>query len=270
MKRRLVAVVAAIALCSAPLLGIFGFGDIVYDPWNEVHLLAQLSQLSAQYEQLVQTYKMITSQYEQMKWNARYFVSPTRWRAARTPWRMAQAPSDAYGLTGGYIGAINSGANVLGRYARVGRRLDGWASFNELPGAQADHARAQFATVEMADSAATGTMDIVGRIRANAPAVETSIAALEVDSLSDDPALNTEVAVLNKMNAALIVALRNQQDTNKLLVGLAEHRIVDTKRARDAEAAAIENDVAYRAGGRAILEGMNAGTNEALRGWRLP
>ena len=30
--------------------------------------------------------------------------------------------------------------------------------------------------------------------------------------------MNTEIAVLNKINAANIVALRNTQDTNKLLV----------------------------------------------------
>ena len=207
---------------------------------------------------------MITNQYEQMKWNAKYFVSPNRWRAALTPWRMAQAPSDAYGLAGAYVAAINTGGNVIGSYSGAARRLRPWNSFTELPGAQGDHAKAQFATVEMADSAATGAMDIVGRVRANAQAVENSIGQLESDSLYQDANLNTEVAVLNKINAALIVELRNQQDANKLLVALAENRIVETKRARDAEAAAIESDVAYRAGGRTIPEGLNAGTNSAM------
>ena len=270
MRRRLITGGLAVALSAGPLLAIFGLGDIVYDPTNEVHLIAQLSQLRAQYAQLVQTYQMITNQYEQMKWNAKYFVSPNRWRAALTPWRMAQAPSDAYGLAGAYVAAINTGANVIGSYSGAARRLRPWNSFTELPGAQGDHAKAQFATVEMADSAATGAMDIVGRVRANAQAVENSIGQLESDSLSQDANLNTEVAVLNKINAALIVELRNQQDTNKLLVALAENRIVETKRARDAEAAAIESDVAYRAGGRTILEGLNAGTNTAIRSWRLP
>jgi hypothetical protein len=213
---------------------------------------------------------MITSQYEQMKWNAQFYVNPNRWRATLTPWRLAQAPSDVYGLTGAYVASINKGTNVFGSYSQAGRPLRAWTSFSELPGSQADHAKTQFATVEMADAAATGSMDIVGRIRSNAPAMESAIAQLESDSLSQDPRLNTEVAVLNKINAALLVEIRNQQDTNKLLVSLAENRIVETKRARDAEAAAIENDVAYRAGGRAVLEGLNAGTNTAIRGWRLP
>src|SRR5688500_15126741 len=111
MKRRSIALLLAAALCSCPLLAIFGIGDIVYDPWNEVHLLSQLSELRAQYRQLVQTYSMITNQYEQMRWNAKFLVRPSRWRAALTPWRLAQAPSDAYGLTGPYIAAINTGAN---------------------------------------------------------------------------------------------------------------------------------------------------------------
>ena len=34
--------------------------------------------------------------------------------------------------------------------------------------------------------------------------------------------MNTEVAVLNKINAANVIGLRNRQDTNKLLGALAE------------------------------------------------
>jgi hypothetical protein len=270
MKRRAVAILLVAVVCASPMLAIFGLGDIVYDPWNEVHLVSQLNELNAQYRQLVQTYSMITKQYEQMKWNAKYLVRSSRWRAALTPWKLAQAPSDTYGLLGPYIDAINTGVRVVDSYSRAARSLPRWATFTELPGSQADHARAQFATVEMADSAATGTMDVIGRIRANTPAVESAIGELESDSLSQDASLNTEVAVLNKINAALIIALRNQQDTNKLLVGLGEHRIVETKRIRDAEAAAIASDVAYREDGRAVLEGLNAGTTAAIRSWRLP
>lgn len=270
MKRRIVATLLVIALFASPVLAIFGIGDIVYDPKNEVHFIEQLRKLDSQYQQLVRTYSKITSQYEQMKWNARYLVRPSAWRAAVTRWRLASAPRDTHGRLDKYIEAINRGLNVVDSYNRTARSLTSWRSFRELPGVQADHAKAQFATVEMADSAATGTMDIVGRIRGNAPAVEGAIDELESDSLSEDADLNTEVSVLNKINAALIIALRNQQDTNKLLVGLSEHRIVETKRARDAEVAAIESDVAYRQEGRATLEGLNAGTNAAIRTWRLP
>ena len=41
---------------------------------------------------------------------------------------------------------------------------------------------------------------------------------LEQDSLSDDESLNSEVAVLNKINATNVLTLRSVQDTNKLLM----------------------------------------------------
>ena len=69
---------------------------------------------------------------------------------------------------------------------------------------------------------------------------------LENDSLSDSPELNTEVGVLNKINAATLIATRNSQDTNKLIAAVLEHGLTDAKGRRDAQVQSINNELALR------------------------
>jgi len=93
---------------------------------------------------------------------------------------------------------------------------------------------------------------------------------LEADSLSDDPNMNTEIAVLNKINAANLMQVHSAQDTNKLLVALAEEQLIDAKRKRDAEARAINNDIRFRTEGKALLDAQIADASAAMRAWRVP
>lgn len=113
-------------------------------------------------------------------------------------------------------------------------------------------------------------MDLVGRLRANAPDVENSIQSLEDDSLSTDPDLNTEVSVLNKINAANVLALRNSQDTNKLLVTLAEQQIIDAKRKRDSEASAINTHIQFMAQEQAVLHSQTGDPSARMLAYRMP
>lgn len=78
--------------------------------------------------------------------------------------------------------------------------------------------------------------------------------------------MNTEVAVLNKIGAAAIVSLRNAQDTNKLLVAMAEQEVVSAKRQRDSEAVTVNNHIRYMAQGRVSQqpEGRFLGRNARI------
>jgi hypothetical protein len=124
--------------------------------------------------------------------------------------------------------------------------------------------------VELSDGANVAAMETVGRLRANAPAVEAAIENLEADSLSSDPNMNTEIAVLNKINAAGVIALRNAQDANKLLATLAEEEIIEAKRKRDAEAQAFNNHIQFMGQGQAVMAAQAAGASQAMLNWRMP
>ena len=82
--------------------------------------------------------------------------------------------------------------------------------------------------------------------------------------------MNSEIAVLNKINAAGVIGLRNTQDTNKLLTTLAEEQIIAAKRQRDAEAQAFNDHIQFMCQGQAAMASQAAGASDAMLAWRMP
>jgi len=250
------------AILARPAFAILGIGDIVFDP----SVYAQAVQ------QLVQTYVTIRNQYAQMMWMAQRVPvnMAARYRAAVTPWHPSSA-ANTYGTTAGWMDAINGGPYVALGYAGATEALQDYgASLAAIPADQLRRVKTGYATVELTDGANLAAMDIISRLRGNATAVESAIQDLEDDSLSPDPAMNTEVALLNKINAAHLMTVRNTQDTNKLLVALSEEQITEAKRQRDAEALAINNHVRFLREGKAVMVAQASGASDAMLAWRMP
>ena len=128
----------------------------------------------------------------------------------------------------------------------------------------------QYATVELADGANTTAIEAIGSIRGNAADVQTQIGNLEQDSLSSDPSLNTEVSVLNKINAAGVLTLRTLQDSNKLLVSLLEEQTILTKQQREATTNTINVDIERRAGLAANMTQITGTLTDSLQNFRMP
>jgi hypothetical protein len=272
-KPRKIAVVALVAAMIVPAaFAVLGLGDIVFDPSNFGKLVEQLAQMERQYTALVETYQMVTAQYNQMIWMAKMVPANLRahYRAMVTPWRNSSA-TDTYGTTGGWIAAINTGQGVNDGYQQAIQPLNAYgAALSNIPADQVDRIKTSYATVELADGANQSGMDLLGRLRANAPDVENAIQSVETDSLSTDPDLNTEISVLNKINAANLIALRNGQDTNQLLVALAEQQIIDAKRKRDAEATAINSHIQFMAQEQSVLRAQTGDPSARMLAYRMP
>src|SRR5262245_47709553 len=118
MKKRILVAILSVALLFGATIARaqFGFGITVFDPSVYAEAITEVSKLVQQYNQLVQTYQMITNQYNQMLWMAKTLPgSLARFRAIPTPWFLTSA-TNTYGTTGGWISAINTGANVPGGY----------------------------------------------------------------------------------------------------------------------------------------------------------
>lgn len=275
MKRNLkqLGILAILPLiAAAPALAILGLGDIVFDPTNYGELVQQLLRMEQQYNQLVQTYDMIQNQYNLMRFMAQ--SDPVnmvlRYRALSTPWLNSSA-TNVYGTTGGWITGINSGVGAGYGYAAATQPLGTYGpALGNIPSSQLPRVETDYATVELTDGANLTGMQTVGQMRANAAQVEAAIANLEADSLSSDPDMNTEVAVLNKINAANVIALRNTQDSNKLLATLAEEQIIEAKRQRDAEAQAFNDHIQFMSQGQAVMAAQAAGASQAMLAWQMP
>ena len=274
MKRKLatatVAVVATLAL-ALPLRAQLGFGVTVFDPSVFVKVAAQLIEMGKQLDQMIKTYDMVTNQYNHMRFMAQRIpvAMATRYRAIATPWRYPSA-TNTYGTTGGWMGAVTSGVNATAGYLNsVERLLVYGPAFGNIPADQRDRVMKHYATVELTDGANQHGLEAIGSLRKNAPAVEIAIQGLEDDSLSTDPNYNTEVGVLNKINAATVIAIRNGQDTNKLLVALAEQQVIEAKRKRDAEAEGINNHIKMMGEGKTILDQQSGAWTAQLSAYRL-
>lgn len=272
MKRKLVVCALLSMLLAVPGFGILGIGDIVFDPSNFEQAVQQLLQLQQQYAQLVRTYQTVRSQYEQMLFMAKRVPvnMAARYRARATPWRNSSA-GNAYGTTADWIAGINTGLGVAAGYSAAIQPLGSYgAALGNIPADQLPRIKTNYATVELTDGANVSGMDTIGRLRANARAVESAIQGLEDDSLSSDPDMNTEIAVLNKINAAHLITVRNAQDANKLLVALTEEQIIEAKRKRDAETQAINNHIRFMAEGKAVMTAQVSGASAAMLAWRMP
>src|SRR5467141_2705534 len=130
--------------------------------------------------------------------------------------------------------------------------------------------KSQYASVELSDGANITAMATIGSIRGNAQSVQTQIANLEQDSLSADPNLNTEVSVLNKINAAGVLTLRTVQDSNKLLASLLEQQTIIAKQQRESTANAINAEIARRAALAGNLAQATGTLTNSLQNFRMP
>ncbi|HXQ34864.1 MAG TPA: hypothetical protein VN843_12695, partial [Anaerolineales bacterium] len=170
------------------------------------------------------------------------------------------------GINSGQLPLVNAG------YQRATTQLLQYDS-NHLSGMNADElsrVQSQYASVELADGANMNAMAAIGSIRGNAQSIQTQMANLEQDSFSADPNLNTEVSVLNKINAASVLTLRTVQDSNKLLASLLEQQTILAKQQREATTNAINADISRRANLSGNISQVTGTLTDSLQNFRMP
>lgn len=266
MKTKLVCVLLLVLATALQLSGVLGVGDIVHDPTAYENDLLIYAQLIQSYQQLLLEYELLARMAEMVPVDM-----SGRYRAVATPWLMSYPPSDHFGLLAPWSTAINTGVDPLGGYAAATESLSEYgATLGLIPTEEQIPLKTNYASVELADGANLHSIETVGTLRNNAILVEEAIQALEDDSLSSDPAMNTEVAVLNKINAASIVALRNAQDSNKLLTAALEQQVTASKRERDGAAREINAYILRLQEAGRIWERHTGTMVNSMRNLRIP
>jgi len=251
----------------------FGSG-IVYDPTNYTNAVLRYQQLIQELAQLRQTYQQVLNQYNlalQMSKNIQNM--PARYRATFSQWRSFTA-NDMYGNTIGWVGAVNgAGPQSIGpayQQAIVPLLAYTQADLNAINPADARNLRSVYASLQLTDGANVSALTTVGNIRGNAQTVQQQISNLEQDSLSDDPELNTEVGVLNKINASNVLTLRTLQDANNLRVAALEQQVLQAKQQRDTDTANLNFAIEMRQQVTQNLAPFTANLTNSLGAYRLP
>lgn len=273
MKVKLLVILLILGLCVGTASAQFGFGGIVYDPTNYANAVLRYRQLVQQLIQLQQTYRQIVNQYNLAVRMAENLQNmPARYHAQFSQWRNAVAPN-TYGNTGTWVNGMNTGlaGSVNTGYQQATTPLlqyDGQFLAAMTPDEQS-RVKSQYATVQLSDGSNVTAMATIGAIRENAHLIQNQINNLEQDSLSGDPNLNTEVAVLNKINATNVLTLRSLQDSNKLLLSLLEQNVIAAKQQRDTVANSIDTDITRQATIAGNLSRVTSTLGNSLQNFRM-
>jgi hypothetical protein len=236
MKSKIFAAAIIIAVSAQVACAqLFGSG-IVFDPTQSGHAIQQIAQGNQLYTTTVQTTRNVIAAYNLAQRMAslprELYTSYSN--LGRQEWIILTRPANTYGNSVAWVEAAMTGrgasvANQASTVPLIGR-MPGYSSLS-TQGQQA--IAAQGATVDLADAVNVSNLQTVGTIHANATQREADITRLEAATHSTDPAQHTEMATLQRINQALLIQLRTQQETNQILQGQALQEIVGQKVQQD-------------------------------------
>src|SRR5208282_5753497 len=265
----------------------FGSG-IVYDPTQSAHAVVQIEHeeqsISNQFQQIeqgqqifsntvkiattaLQAYNVAKQQYNLVHQMIlapsmlyRRFLSPT------TDLRMLQQISNTYGNSMGWLNSANTGNGAAASYQQVSvpnttNMIPGYGS-SSFAGQQ--QIAAQGATVDIGDSVMTNNLQMLGTVRANQAARQTDLANLEATTQSQDASQQTIMATLQRINQALLLQLRTQQDANQINANLALQQIVAQKQQQDAMKSAFRDSSGYESYYNANITTTSSGSGNLL------
>src|SRR5271156_1014535 len=273
MKRKILICLLAVSLGVGTATAQLGSG-IVYDPTNYHNALLRYYQLQQHLIQLQQNVAKITGQLNLALQMAQFVKNmPARYKALFSQWRKVTS-LNSFGNTVSWINGINTGVlpNINTGYLKSTTQLSPYSSY-ELSGmdpAELGRVQSQYASIELTDGANINAMATIGGIRGSADGIQTQIGNLEDDSFSGDSSLNSEVSVLNKINASGVLTLRTLQDSNKLLASLLEQQTILAKQQRDAAANAINTDIGRQANMAGNIAQMTGTITDSLQNFRMP
>jgi hypothetical protein len=235
----------------------FGSG-VVFDPTQSGHAIVQIQHeeqsLVNEAQQIengtkiftntvkiattaLQTYNTVHQQYTLYR---QMMNSPNmlyqRFLSPRSDLMLMQQISNTYGNSMGWLNASNTGSGAAASYQqavvpRTPNMVPGYGTTSAIGQQQI---AAQGATIDIGDSVMSTNLQVLGTIRANQIARQTDITNLENATLTQDPSQQTIMATLQRINLALLLELRNQQDANQINVNLALQQMVAQKQQQDA------------------------------------
>jgi hypothetical protein len=265
----------------------FGSG-IVYDPTQSVHAITQIEHeeqsISNQFQQIeqgqqiftntvkiattaLQAYNVAKQQYNlvhQMILAPRMLYS--RFLSPTSDLLLLQQISNTYGNSMGWLNSANTGKGAAASYQQVSVPN----TANVIPGystasvAGQLQIAAQGATVDINDSVMTNNLQALGTIRANQTSRQTDIANLEAATQNQDASQQTIMATLQRINQALLLQLRTQQDANQINANLALQQIVAQKQQQDAMKSAFRDSAGYETYYNANITTTSSGSGNLL------
>jgi hypothetical protein len=235
MKFHPTTAVLAAMLGVLPAHAQFGSG-IVYDPTQSAHVIQQIAQANQIYTTTVETTRNVIAAYNlaQRMASLPQMLYTSYANMGRQQWTALTYPANTYGNSALWMNAASTGYNVAAASQAASIQNTGRiARYNSLSPQGQQAIAAQGATVDLSNAVDASSLQTIGTIRAESAQREADISQLEAASHSSDPAQHTEMATLQRINQALLIELRTQQETNEILQAQALQQIVGQKVQQD-------------------------------------
>lgn len=235
MRFRFTTAVLAAMLGVLPASAQFGSG-IVFDPTQSGHAIQQIAQANQLYTTTVQTTRNVIASYNlAMRMASLPQTLYTSYgNLGRQEWFALMHPANTYGNSAAWINAASTGYGAMAATQSASisdpARI---AGYNSLSPEGRQVIAAQGASVDLDNAVDASSLQTIGSIRAESAQREADIAALETASHSSDPAEHTEMATLQRINQALLIELRTQQETNQILQAAVMQQLVGQKVQQD-------------------------------------
>ena len=267
MKRQLILAIATAIAATLPARAQFGSG-IVFDPTQSAHAIQQIGQASQLYTTAVNTMQNVIGAYNLARQMASLpeTLYTTYGTLGQQQWAAIIQPANTYGNSSVWMNAAATGygASAAAQTASINTtgRIAGYSSLS--PQGQQSIA-AQGATVDLANAVNATSLETVGAIRFASAQREADIAQLEAASHSSDPSQHTEMATLQRINQALLIELRSQQETNQILGANALQQMVGQKVQQDNLKSLFQTGNSYQQNFNELTpQQSSAGTNWAF------
>ena len=265
----------------------FGSG-IVLDPTQSAHAIVQIgneeksianeAEQIAQGQQIftntvkiattaLQAYNVAKQQYDLVH---QMILAPNmlyqRFLSPQSDLMLMQQVSNTYGNSMGWLNASNTGKGAGAAYQQVSvpHTANMIPGYNTSSFAGQQQIAAQGATIDIGDSVMSTNLQALGTIRANQAARQTDISNLENATQSQDASQQTIMATLQRINVALLLELRNQQDANQINANLALQQMVAQKQQQDTMKSAFRDSSGYESYYNANITTTNSGAANLL------
>jgi len=230
MTRFKIFVVIAALTLTATANAQIGSG-IVFDPTNYKNALLRYLQLQKQLLELQKAYALAQQQTQQLPQLA------GRFKTSFSDWRSYTAPN-TYGNTSAWVNAVNTGSNPLQAYRQIVPAVAAAAPTEQH---MAAIWKEQYGELELENARNIQNLQLIGDLRSRATQNQQALQRLADDSQNTSQSMNTQIAVLNKINVGNVILAQEVQDTNQLLLTLLEQITLQSADVQRQRANALNN-----------------------------
>ena len=267
MKFSVPLAIPATTLGVSPAFAQFGSG-IVFDPTQSAHAIQQIAQASQLYTTTVNTMQNVIGAYNLARQMASLpeTLYTTYSTIGQQQWATLIQPANTYGNSTVWMNAATTGYSAAAATQAASINTTGRiAGYSSLSAQGQQEIAAQGATVDLANAVNATSLETVGAIRSASSQRETDISQLEAASHSTDPSQHTEMATLQRINQALLIELRSQQETNQILEAQALQQMVGQKVQQDNLKSLFQTGNSYKQNFNAVTpQQSSSGTNWAF------